>query len=189
MVWTVLQFQCNWIKSSWAISCQVILTQHHFRDWLTVPAKFWTHWNNGVFEPPDTTLKPRLYWILSPRKLQDICNYEAVKNSPRQSEFLEPREHTKEYWRCQSFKMHVILSTKKCTLHFTSMLHMILLLATVPFKTINHSNILCMLSCTVGPYAPSAAMYGLYIYKGMNFNAWLCTVEQMTSLLHSYLCN
>ena len=52
-----------------------------------------------------------------------------------------------------------------------SVLHMILLLATVPFKTINHSKILCMLACTVGSYATSTAMYGLHIYKGMNFNA------------------
>jgi len=51
------------------------------------------------------------------------------------------------------------------------MLHMILLLATVQFKTINHSNILCMLACTTGQYATSTAMYGVHIYKGMNFNA------------------
>jgi len=51
------------------------------------------------------------------------------------------------------------------------MLHMILLLATVLFKTINHSNILYMLAFTVGPYATRRAMYGVHIYKGMNFNS------------------
>ena len=48
---------------------------------------------------------------------------------------------------------------------------MILLLATVPFKIINHSNILCMLACTVGPFVTSTVMSGVHIYKGMNFNA------------------
>ena len=48
---------------------------------------------------------------------------------------------------------------------------MILLLATVPFKTINDSNILYMLACIVGPYATGTAKYGVHIYKGMNFNA------------------